>query len=152
MKNMMSQVKNFRSRIWMAGMIALAISALTLSGCEDPGTNNSQKEVEDPHWTLVTDYNMSMSMTVVANVYFSPNEGTLAAFINDDCVGLAENIDGLYILYIAPVDEAGGDVQLRFYSPAMKRIFVATETFPFCNDTILGTPNNPYTPSWSVAK
>lgn len=43
-------------------------------------------------------------------------------------------------------------VQLRFYSPDLKRIFEATETIPYSNDTNKGTIADPYTPEWTVAK
>ena len=43
-------------------------------------------------------------------------------------------------------------MQLRFYSPDLKRIFVAKEVFPFHNDTQLGSITEPYTPEWTVAE
>ena len=150
MKNMMSQVKNY-NRLFIA---ALVVSALALFGCKDketpvdpfvtPGTT------ENPNWVVTVDNNLSASMTVVAKVSFADQPGSLAAFIGNECCGVAKyNAEfGLYWLYISPADEAGGDVQLKFYSPELKRIFHATTTFPFGNDTNLGSVSTPYTPSW----
>ena len=97
---------------------------------------------------------MTASMTAIVKVSFAQNEGTLAAFIGEDCCGIAEyKADyGLYWLYLSPAAETGGDVQLRFYSPDLKRIFDAASTFPFSNDTQLGSIAEPYTPEWTVAK
>ena len=54
--------------------------------------------------------------------------------------------------YITPATEAGGEVQLKFYSPDLKRIFVAKETFTFRNDAQLGSVSEPYTPEWKVTE
>ena len=75
-------------------------------------------------------------------------------FIGDDCCGVtsSENfVDGLYYLYISP-SEKGDKVQLKFYSPDLKRIFTSTETFLFVNESNLGNVAEPYTPNWTVAK
>ena len=93
-------------------------------------------------------------MTAIIKVSFTSKEGTLGAFIGNDCCGIAEyNAEyDTYWLYISPSTEAGGDVQLRFFSPDLKRIFSASSTFPFRNDTQLGTVAEPYTPSWVAPK
>ena len=72
--------------------------------------------------------------------------------MGNDCCGVAEyKADyGLYWLYISPAADANANVQLRFYSPELKRIFDATSTFPFRNDTQLGSITEPYTPEWAV--
>ena len=78
----------------------------------------------------------------------------LAAFIGDDCCGVtsSENyIDGCYHLFISPSAQ-GENVLLKFYSPELKRVFVAKETFVYVNDGRLGSPSAPYTPTWTVAK
>jgi hypothetical protein len=93
-------------------------------------------------------------MTAIVKVSFAEKEGVLAAFIGDDCCGVtsSENyIDGRYNLFISP-SEQGEDVQLKFYSPDLKRIFVAKRTFKYVNDGRLGSPSEPYTPEWTVAK
>jgi hypothetical protein len=93
-------------------------------------------------------------MTAIVKVSFAKSEGSLAAFIGNDCCAIA-TYDAdlkLYWLYISPASEQGSNVQLRFYSPDQKRIFDATSTFPFRNDTHLGTVASPHTPSWTIAK
>ena len=164
MRNMISQVKNSNSpkggltvkrsyRLFIAGLTALAVSALALSGCKD----NSDPFVDpgntpNPNWVVTVENDMTSSMLAIVKVSFAKTEGTLAAFMGNECCGVATYIDGLYHLYISPATEAGGEVQLRFYSPDLKRIFEATETIPYSNDTNKGTIADPYTPEWTVAK
>ena len=94
---------------------------------------------------------MTASMTAIVKVAFAQSEGTLAAFMGNDCCGIAQYIEGLYWLYLSPATNAK-DVQLKFYSPNLKRIFVAKETFPFVNDGLQGTVSKPFTPEWDVAQ
>jgi len=155
MRNMMLQVRNL-SKIILCTLLLLA------AGCKDkcdpfvdPGT------IENPDWVLTVDTtDLTVSMTAVVKVSFAQSEGSLAAFMGNDCCGIADyNADlGLYWLYISPATEMTNDqlqmtdVVLRFYSPDLKRIFGATSTFPFRNDTQLGTVAEPYTPEWEVTK
>ena len=152
---MISQVKNFRQLCLLLVVIA---TSLLLASCKkndeptnpyvDPGTT------ENPNWAVTVDNDMTLSMTAIVKVSFAKSEGSLAAFIGNDCCAIA-TYDAdlkLYWLYISPASEQGGNVQLRFYSPDEKRIFDATSTFPFRNDTQLGTVASPHTPSWTVAK
>lgn len=148
-------VLNSRTRTICFALLCSVFCILT--GCKgkeepvnpfvNPGTT------ENPNW-VTGENNMTASMTAIVKVSFAQNEGTLAAFMGDKCCGIATyKADyGLYWLYISPATEAGGDVQLRFYSPDLKRIFVAKEVFPFHNDTQLGSITEPYTPEWTVAE
>jgi len=150
MRNMMLQVRNCKI------LVLCSLILVALVGCKDkeqpvnpyvdPGTT------ENPHWALSGDNDMSASMTAIVKVYFTKSVGILAAFIGKDCCGIANyNAElGLYWLYISPAKQADGNVQLRFYSPELKRIFVATSSVPFSNDAQLGSITAPYTPGWKV--
>ena len=135
----------------------MALLLVVLMGCEkkeqpvnpyvDPGTT------ENPQWKITVDTtDMTSSMTAIVRVSFTQSEGTLAAFMGNECCGIGEYTEGLYWLYISPASEQGGNVQLRFYSQHLKRIFVAKETFLFINDGHLGSVNDPYIPTWDVAQ
>lgn len=141
----MSQVKNF-TKLLLAAILVMA------TGCEpqDPFVNPGK--TEDPAWVITMDNNMTSSMTAIIKVSFAENAGTLAAFMGEECCGIANYNDGLYTLYISPASESDGEVQLRFYSPDLKRIFKARSTFPFRNDTQLGSVSEPYTPEWVLAE
>jgi len=164
----MSQVKNFsksnssKSGLTMKWSNRLLIAGLTVLCTVLFGCKNSEDDpvnpyvtpgiTENPHWKVTVDTtNLTASMTAIVKVSFAQNEGVLAAFMGKDCCGVAEHIDGLYWLYISPASEAGSNVQLKFYSPSLKRIFNATTTIPFSNDTQLGSIAEPYTPSWNAA-
>ena len=159
---MMSLVKNSnrpkagltvkRSNRWLA--IGLTALTVFLSSCENPDPYVNPGDTPNPNWVITVENDMISSMTAVVKVSFAQSEGILAAFIGDDCCGVtsSENyIDGRYNLFISP-SEQGEDVQLKFYSPDLKRIFVAKYTFKYVNNDHLGSPSNPYTPEWTVAK
>lgn len=145
----MLQVKNFSK-------IALCAVLLLAAGCKgkeqpidpyvDPGTT------ENPQWKITVDStDMTSSMTAIVRVSFTQSEGTLAAFMGNECCGIGEYTEGLYWLYISPASEQS-NVQLKFYSPDLKRIFVAGDTFPYVNHGHQGSVNNPVTPTWIVAQ
>ena len=154
---MISQVRNCNLLRALSVCILCAVFC-TLTGCKDKNNEPVDPTVpgttENPNWAVTVDNDMTSSMTAVVKVSFASQSGTLAAFIGNDCCAIA-TYDAdlkLYWLYISPASEQGGNVQLRFYSPDEKRIFDATSTFPFRNDTQLGTVASPHTPSWTVAK
>ena len=144
------------NRLFVALFVCMLCAVCSLTGCQNqeqpvnpyitPGTT------ENPNWVLTVENDMSASMTAIAKVSFTEKQGTLAAFMGDACCGVADYIDGLYWLYITPATEAGGEVQLKFYSPDLKRIFVAKETFTFRNDAQLGSVSEPYMPEWKVTE
>ena len=158
MKNMMSQVRNSnRSFRWL--VLVLTVLCTVLSGCKKPEEPVDPFVVpgntENPNWVLTVENDMTNSMTVIVKVSFTDQPGSLAAFIGNECCGIGSyNAEvGLYWLFISPAPEPGGNVQLRFYSPDLKRIFDAKETFPFRNDdTEYGSISAPFTPSWIVAE
>lgn len=157
----MLQVKNSNSPKGV--LTALAVSLLTVltvfyAGCKDKNAEpvdpyTTPGNVENPNWQVTVENNLTSSMTFIVRVSFTDQPGTLAAFMGSDCGGVAEcdTETGLYLLYISPATEQGGDVRLRFYSPLHKRIFEATETFPYRNDDTSTSVAEPYTPSWTVA-
>ena len=148
---MMSQVKRWSKSPIFNFQFAIILAVLLLAaGCKNSDPFVDPGDTPDPHWEVTIENNMTASMTGVVRVSFASNEGTLAAFMGNDCCGVADYIDGLYHLYLSPANETT-DVQLRFYSPDLKRIFVATEPIPFRNDANLGSISEPYTPSWKAA-
>ena len=151
----MSQVKRWSKSPIFNFQFAIILAVLLIAaGCEAADPFVDPGDTPDPHWVITVENDMTSSMTVIVKLSFAEQAGTLAAFIGNDCCGVAtsENyIDGLYYLYISPSAQ-GEDVQLKFYSPNLKRIFEAKETFVYVNDGRLGSPSVPYTPTWTVAK
>lgn len=155
MKNMMSLVKRWSKSPIFNFQFAILLAVLLIgAGCENSDPVVNPGDTPNPNWVLTVENDLMSSMTVIVKVSFAEKEGILAAFIGDDCCGVtsSENyIDGRYNLFISP-SEQGEDVQLKFYSPDLKRIFVAKNTFKYVNNDHLGSPSNPYTPEWTVAK
>ena len=144
---MMLQVRNYS---------LIVLCAVLFASCEQKDPYVNPGNVEDPQWKITVDTtDMTASMTAIVKVSFTDKQGTLAAFMGDDCGGIADYIDGLYYLYISPSANGGSvlaNVQLRFYSPDLKRVFVSKQTFPFVNDGNQGSVSAPFTPEWEVAK
>ena len=144
---MMLQVRNYS---------LIVLCAVLFASCEQKDPYVNPGNVEDPQWKITVDTNdMTASMTAIVKVSFTGKQGTLAAFMGDDCGGIADYIDGLYYLYISPSANGGSvlaNVQLQFYSPDLKRVFVSKQTFPFVNDGNQGSVSAPFTPEWEVAK
>ena len=168
MRNMMSQERNcnqsvspkdglsVKRSVRLLATVGLTALAVFFAGCKDKDKEElvnpyvTPGVTDNPDWKVTGNNNLSVSMTAVVNVSFTDKQGILAAFIGNNCCGIAEYKpeNGLYWLYISPVTEEGGNVQLRFYSPDLKRIFDASSTFPFRNDAHYGTVADPYTPIW----
>ena len=155
MRNMMSLVKRWSKSPISNFQFAIILAVLLIAaGCENTDPFVNPGDTPNPNWALTVENDLMSSMTAIVKVSFAEKEGILAAFIGDDCCGVtsSENyIDGRYNLFISP-SEQGEDVQLKFYSPDLKRIFVAKQTFKYVNDGRLGSPSAPYTPTWTVAK
>ncbi len=137
-------------------LIKIMLCALLLiaAGCKskdkDPFT--TQGNVDDPQWTITESNNMPSSMTIIADVTFTSTPGILAAFINDQCYSKAEMVNGLYFLYVSPPADNVDGIELRFYSPELKRIFIAEQLVPYVNGNIVGSTSEPYQPTWKVAE
>ena len=150
----MSLVKNSKFTLLLGRAGVGLLLLIALAGCENADPIVNPGDTPNLNWVLTVENDLMSSMTVIVKVSFTEKEGILAAFIGDDCCGVtsSENyIDGRYNLFISP-SEQGKDVQLKFYSPDLKRVFVAKETFVYVNDGRLGSPSAPYTPTWTVAK
>ena len=148
----MSQVKN--SKLQAKGLWLIVILFVALTGCENSDPVVNPGDTPNPNWELTVENDLMSSMTAIVKVSIASQPGILAAFIGDDCCGVtsSENyIDGRYNLFISPSAQ-GENVLLKFYSPDLKRIFEAKETFKYVNNDHLGSPSAPYTPTWTVAK
>ncbi len=132
------------------------------AGTQTPASLSGNEQ--RPAWAMPDGYDMTSSMTAVVRIDLTRNyaeevksagyqmtaDDMLAAFDgNETCLGVAEQADGLFWLYIAGNGDSTGRIRLRYYSAALKNVFVSEE-FAFVNDTRLGTVNEPYTPLFTV--
>lgn len=147
-------------RILACSMVVLVL----MTACkkkQDPETFLSDKA--RPSWTIPSDYDYTSSMTAVVKVNLKAQypelaadwqrnaNDLLAAFSGDKCLGIGEWVDGAgaYWLYIAGTE---GKITLRYYSAYYKNLFEAKDAFPYVNDGNVGTADNPYVPTFVVAK
>lgn len=149
-------------------MLIIACALLCLVGCKDKKEelNTIIGQVDNPGWVVITDYDLTSSMTAVIQVdlslsftpeqlqsaqYRPSGEDKLAVFADNMCLGVGENINGLWHLYIAsPIDKEPSTVVLRYYSTSLKNIFVGKEFITYKNDSQLGTIDEPYKPIFVV--
>jgi hypothetical protein len=119
-----------------------------------------------PSWAAPDTTDMTSSMTAVITVdlraqypnlakdYELNEEDLIAAFAGNTCLGVASPMEDLFFLYVAgPTGKIeANDITLRYWSKQYKNIFVATDAFPFVNDSHLGTVAEPLTPAFVVEK
>ncbi len=103
-----------------------------------------------PDWAYAVNPQHTASMTVVATlpeeiaVYASP-EDKLAAFIDDECRGIAVCIgqDQTYYLMIKGEQSDLGFVTVRYYSASRQYLYEATNWCEFEPDATYGTADEP---------
>lgn len=124
---------------------------------------------EKPDWQIPSEQDLTASMTAVVRVNLSltyptqmaalsgssadgqiPGAGDLlAAFSGETCLGVAQNTDGLFYLYIArPPKGADQAIDLRFYSATLKNVFLVGKVFTFVADASQGSVSAPLEPSF----
>ena len=119
-----------------------------------------------PTWAVSADYDMTTSMTAVIQIDLKAqypekasdwqltDQDLLAAFDDaGNCLGVAEQVEGLFFLYIAQPSNFNSQivnsqiVNLRYYSSHYKNIFEQKNAFTFQTDGIQGSVSKPYIPT-----
>ena len=152
MKNMMSLVRNCK-------LLLLSILLLSVAGCKkdvnEPQTIHGNQP--RPSWVVTDESNLQSSMTAIIKVTTLNGQAIedtmvgaddlLAAFIGENCVGIAEYKDGLFYLYLSAEE---GNVTLRYYSAYYTNLFEVKDAFVYRNNASIGTVSEPYCPQWVV--
>ena len=152
MKNMMSLVRNCK-------LLLLSILLLSVAGCKkdvnEPQTIHGNQP--RPSWVVTDESNLLSSMTAIIKVTTLNGQAIddtmvgaddlLAAFIGEECVGIAEYKDGLFYLYLSAEE---GIVTLRYYSAYYTNLFEVKDAFVYRNNASIGTVSEPYCPQWVV--
>lgn len=142
---------------------------LLAAGCKpkepvNPDKQNLSGNVARPEWVAPEDYDYTSSMTAVVKIdlaakypsaatdFVLDDQDLLAAFIGDECLGIAAPQDGLFYLYIAAPTANANAITLRYWSAHYKNLFVADDAFPFVNDDQKGSFNAPFVPTLEVVK
>ncbi len=120
--------------------------------------------VAKPAWAVPEDYDMTSSMTAIVKVDLTQTyekelaglnwkvsaDDVFAAFDGETCIGVAELSENLFFLYITAPASGAQTVALRYWSSALKNVFVAQETITFANDQHLGSVSEPFAPKFVV--
>ena len=152
MKNMMSLVRNCK-------LLLLSILLLSVAGCKkdvnEPQTIHGNQP--RPSWVVTDESNLQSSVTATIKVTTLNGQAIddtmvgaddlLAAFIGENCVGIAEYKDGLFYLYLSAEE---GTVTLRYYSAYYTNLFEVKDAFVYRNNASIGTVSEPYCPQWVV--
>ena len=152
MKNMMSLVRNCK-------LLLLSILLLSVAGCKK-GVNEPQTihgNQPRPSWVVTDESNLQSSVTATIKVTTLNGQAIddtmvgaddlLAAFIGEECVGIAEYKEGLFYLYLSAEE---GTVTLRYYSAYYTNLFEVKDAFVYRNNASIGTVSEPYCPQWVV--
>ena len=152
MKNMMSLVRNCK-------LLLLSILLLSVAGCKkdvnEPQTIHGNQP--RPSWVVTDESNLQSSVTATIKVTTLNGQAIddtmvgaddlLAAFIGEECVGIAEYKDGLFYLYLSAEE---GIVTLRYYSAYYTNLFEVKDAFVYRNNASIGTVAEPYCPQLVV--
>ena len=158
-------------------VITLSFVLTSCKGKEQPVDPSDPKNaaiagnVAKPEWKGPSSYDLSSSMTIVAQVDLSPYyasqldtakytlspEDLLAAFSGDECLGVAEKKASLFFLYVcsptaATDDQATLSLTIRYYSASLRNVFRSINPIIYINDGQSGTVDNPYKPLFVIDK
>ena len=146
------------------GLLLLAAGCKKDEPKPDPQPQSLTANVARPTWAAPEDYDYTSSMIAVIRVdlraqypdqaadWQLSEQDLIAAFIGDECLGVAQPQDGLFYLYVASPTSNSEAVTLRYWSAHYKNLFEAKAAFPFENDDKLGTVAEPFTPTFVVVK
>lgn len=115
---------------------------------------NSCKEDETftvfpaPAWRVDAnpDYSVSMTATVVlpANLAaYEQAEDKMAAFIGEECRGVAQFINGAYYLLVKGSPGEQSQISIRYYSARNQYMYTTGAFIPFEADAVYGTADAP---------
>lgn len=101
-----------------------------------------------PNWQVVSgDYSESMTAVIeLANniaPYISEND-EVAAFIDDECRGVAHQIDGQFVINIKGFSDENSPIVIRYYSARNRYMYQEIDKVRFSPDAVLGTIDHPY--------
>ena len=158
-------------------VITLSFVLTSCKGKEQPVDPSDPKNaaiagnVAKPDWKGPSSYDLSSSMTIVAQVDLSPYyasqldtakyalspDDLLAAFSGDECLGVAEKKDSLFFLYVcsptaATDDQATLSLTIRYYSASLRNVFRSINPIIYINDGQSGTVDNPHKPLFVIDK
>ena len=115
--------------------------------------SDCQKEVvyptfNAPQWEVVDNPEYAVTMTVIAEIpdhiaKVAQEGDELAAFVGDECRGMAKKVNQQYFIMIHGVENETPNFHFRYYSAATRNMYRTGDTYQFKADEMLGTVDNP---------
>lgn len=132
--------------------ILLFILSVVLSACENRETATKYPK---PDWTVTENNDYSVSMTAAIqlpetlNPYLTEDD-LMVALVGDEVRGVAKAFEGVFYLQILGSEEETSQVSFRYWNAQTQFIYRAEETFPFVENAIHGTPDEPLVLTFKV--
>ena len=125
--------------------IIVLIIAATMMSCKK---NEAVTQYDNPHWTLTDKDEYSVSMTAAIQLPENLNptlteDDQMIALIGGEIRGVANLYEGIFYFQILASENETGKIVFRYWSGRTQYKYESEESFPFQQDTQLGTPDEP---------
>lgn len=132
--------------------ITLCLSSVCLSSCNEDETFTV---FPAPYWKVDANPEYSVSMTTIAVLpdnlaAYAQADDEMAAFIGEECRGVAQLIDGAFYLLIKGMPDEQKQVSIRYYSKRNQYMYTTGALFTFEADAVHGTTDKPVTLPLSI--
>lgn len=125
-------------------LMLVAICCLTVS-CKK---NESYRTFERPDWQTTLDgYSVSMTCVMTLDdkiIGYVDSEDILAAFIGNECRGVAEYTKDKFFLNIVGTPEENSLITFKYYSAKNKYLYQEEGLHSFVANGVLGVSDEPY--------
>jgi len=123
-----------------------------LAGCKP---KEIATKYENPNWAVEDkpEYSVSMTATIQLPAGLNPfisESDQMVALVGDEVRGVANVADSLFFIQILGAETEMGDVKFMYWSAKSQYKYLSDETFPFVQDQIIGTPDDPMVLTFKV--
>ena len=125
--------------------VILLIISVVMMACKQ---KNPATKYENPNWVLTENNNYSVSMTAAVrlpdnmNLYLTEDD-QMVALVGNEVRGVGRLYQGIFYIHIMGTDDEKVNVSFQYWSAKTQYKYQADEIFPFKQDAILGTPDEP---------
>lgn len=116
-----------------------------LSSCKK---DDEYTKYDAPQWAVTYDeFESSMTgvITVPGNIAsYVDSLDIVAAFIGEECRGIAEYNSGYFYINIVGASDEAGLVTFKYYSSKNRYLYAEENLMSFTADKVFGTSDNPY--------
>ena len=132
--------------------VILLIISVVMVACKP---KNPATKYENPNWTLTENNDYSVSMTAAVrlpdnlNPYLTEDD-QMVALVGTEVRGVAHPYQGVFYIHIMGTDDEKVNVSFQYWSANTQYKYQADEVYPFKQDAILGTPDEPLVLTFKV--